>query len=134
MYLHLTCDSFDSHEFSTPIVIGRADDADVSVTDIWASRHHCEINDVEGEVILRDLNSTHGTLVNGESVIEKVLRPGDEVVIGITRFTIMWKSKRRAFASLSERASATRANVVCQLNHVENRVMNFRSRFSRTTN
>ncbi|MCL6623859.1 MAG: FHA domain-containing protein, partial [Fimbriimonadales bacterium] len=37
---------------------------------------------------VRDLGSTNGTLVNGQRVTETILRPGDEVQLGITRFRV----------------------------------------------
>ncbi len=78
--------------FNTPLVIGRAQEADIHVTDIWASRRHCELDDQDGHLVLRDLNSRHGTLVNGRPVERSAeLSPGDEIAIGLTKFTVHWK-------------------------------------------
>ncbi len=74
----------------TPIVIGRGDDADVKLDDRWASRRHCEIDHDHGSPVLRDLQSTHGTWVDGSPVMEASLAPGAEVVVGLTRLTVHW--------------------------------------------
>ncbi len=70
------------------LVIGRADECDVQLHDRWMSRRHCEIT-VEGdEVWIRDLGSTHGTLVNEQPVIEQRLREGDVIRLGLTSFRV----------------------------------------------
>lgn len=71
-----------------PVVIGRSDNAQVRVNSRWASRRHCEIDQIDGRFVLRDLGSRHGTIVNGVSVTETELRPGDEIGIGLTRFVV----------------------------------------------
>ncbi len=69
-----------------PATIGRARDANVSVTDRWVSRHHCRI-EREGEaIVVRDLGSSHGTFVNGHRVDETVLQSGDQLGVGLTSF------------------------------------------------
>jgi pSer/pThr/pTyr-binding forkhead associated (FHA) protein len=37
------------------------------------------------DVVLRDLNSSNGTVVNGESISEVILRPGDIIQIGVVQ-------------------------------------------------
>jgi pSer/pThr/pTyr-binding forkhead associated (FHA) protein len=71
-----------------PVTIGRGAAADVQVTDAWVSRLHCRIDEIDGELIVRDLGSRHGTLVNGEHISEHVLAPGDEIILGTTRLRI----------------------------------------------
>ena len=63
--------------------LGRGSDSDIRVEDPGASRNHCEI--VLGTlVILRDLKSTNGTMVNGARVTEAALEDGAAVQIGAT--------------------------------------------------
>ena len=69
-----------------PVVIGRGHDVDVRLDDGWVSRVHCLIDQIDGTLIVRDLGSSHGTLVNGERVDESRLRPGDTISIGISTF------------------------------------------------
>ena len=86
---------FDS-EFSLdklPIVIGRSLEATLRVEDRWASRRHCEIIEREGVLVVRDLGSTHGTLLNGQSITESTLTPGDRLTVGLT--TLLLSSDER---------------------------------------
>ena len=55
---------------SFPVVLGRGTDADVQVQDRWASRRHCEIQQAGGVLVVRDLGSRYGTLVNNAHVSE----------------------------------------------------------------
>ena len=71
-----------------PLRLGRAPEADVHVGDRWVSREHCEIDCIDDVLLVRDLGSKHGTFVNGRSVLEAELRPGDLLNIGITRFLV----------------------------------------------
>ena len=75
----------------TPVVIGRSEDADVRLKDIWSSRFHCEIDEVAGGLRVRDLNSTHGTMVNAEQITEAPINSGDELIVGLTRFVLLTK-------------------------------------------
>lgn len=72
-----------------PVVLGRSAQAGIQLRDRWVSRQHCELDLVDGELIVRDLGAKHGTYVNGQPVAEKRLRPGDEIRIGLTALTIV---------------------------------------------
>jgi len=69
-----------------PIVVGRLPECAIAVGDPNVSRRHAEIRRVEGgpDVVVRDLQSTNGTRVNGVPVHEQVLADGDEVTVGTT--------------------------------------------------
>jgi pSer/pThr/pTyr-binding forkhead associated (FHA) protein len=64
------------------LVIGRSRSCDIRLPSSDASRRHAEIVSVTGGYVLRDLESTNGTFVNGERVKERQLRPGDRIRIG----------------------------------------------------
>lgn len=64
------------------LVIGRSRHCDLRLPSGDASRRHAEIVPVSGGWVLRDLDSTNGTYVNGERVRERELRPGDRIRIG----------------------------------------------------
>ncbi|MBC8352999.1 MAG: FHA domain-containing protein [Planctomycetes bacterium] len=70
-----------------PLVIGRSEDADVTLDDRWASRRHCSIESQDGTLVVQDLGSKHGTLLNDAIVSEAVLKPGDTLSIGLTTLT-----------------------------------------------
>jgi len=65
-----------------PVVIGRADDVDISLADVKASRRHCEVRSWAGDYVLKDLSSQNGTFLNGTRVSVGQLKPGDELRIG----------------------------------------------------
>jgi predicted component of type VI protein secretion system len=63
--------------------IGRMEDNNFPIAEPSVSSHHCEILLRDNQVVVRDLNSTNGTFINGEPVIkETVLRPGQTLRLG----------------------------------------------------
>jgi pSer/pThr/pTyr-binding forkhead associated (FHA) protein len=67
--------------------LGRATDNDVQFPDRSVSRHHCRIRRDGENWWIEDLGSTNGTFVSGCAVLRpKVLRHGDVVVAGLSRF------------------------------------------------
>lgn len=79
-----------------PLLIGRSPLAKIRLDDTFVSRCHCEIEEVAGAPIVRDLGSTHGTLVNGQAVIQSPLKLGDVLTIGGTSFKVARAQARRA--------------------------------------
>ncbi len=67
-------------------VIGRSSRSDIRVDQESVSRRHAKLSHTGRAVIIRDLQSTNGTLVNDERVAEYELRNGDLVKIGRTIF------------------------------------------------
>jgi pSer/pThr/pTyr-binding forkhead associated (FHA) protein len=69
--------------------IGRTARADFIVRAALVSRLHCRLTaDVSNQLILEDLDSTNGTLVNGKRVKRAVVKAGDTITIGRTDFTV----------------------------------------------
>jgi pSer/pThr/pTyr-binding forkhead associated (FHA) protein len=73
-----------------PAVVGRGSEADVRLDDIWTSHVHCEISKSKGMLVVRDLESRNGTLVNGETITEARLMPGDTLTIGLTTYEVKY--------------------------------------------
>jgi len=71
-----------------PLRLGRSAEADIPIEDRWVSREHCEIDRVDGVLVVRDLGSKHGTYVNGHAVTTAPLNPGDELSIGLSKFVV----------------------------------------------
>ena len=69
------------------LTIGKRSDNDIIISwDKTVSRNHIEIDCTEdNQYILRDLNSTNGTLINGLKVKEAYLSQGDLIQIGETK-------------------------------------------------
>jgi pSer/pThr/pTyr-binding forkhead associated (FHA) protein len=64
------------------VLIGRSSDCDVSVSDKSVSGRHCAILNNGGRYLLRDLESTNGTRLNGGLVKQARLKPGDTIEVG----------------------------------------------------
>ena len=62
--------------------IGRVDDNTFQIAEASVSSHHCEVLLRGNEVVVRDLNSTNGTYINGEKITESVMKPGQILRLG----------------------------------------------------
>ena len=56
--------------------VGRLEDNAFQISEPSVSSHHCELTHRGAELLVKDLNSTNGTFINGEKVAEAVLKPG----------------------------------------------------------
>jgi len=70
--------------------LGRGIEADIQIDDTSVSRLHCEIV-LGSDVLIRDLDSTNGTVVDGTRASESLLRDGSIIKIG--NITLTYKSK-----------------------------------------
>lgn len=64
------------------IKIGRAEDNDIVIPEVLASRHHATLIPSASGTEIRDNRSINGTFVNGTRVESALLRDGDVVTIG----------------------------------------------------
>jgi serine phosphatase RsbU (regulator of sigma subunit) len=64
------------------VVIGRLSDSEIVLTNPYVSRQHAKVHERDGDFVVVDLNSTHGTFVNGHKISEKVLSNGDRITLG----------------------------------------------------
>jgi len=63
--------------------IGRVEDNAFQVPEGSVSSHHCEIHLRGNEVVVKDLNSTNGTFINGQQVTgEGILKSGQILRLG----------------------------------------------------
>jgi len=78
-----------SFPFKDSIVVGSAEDCDVQLEETGVAARHAEICLIDGNsLMLKDLDSATGTLLNGEPVIETLLAAGDEIRIGTNRLML----------------------------------------------
>lgn len=69
--------------------VGRATRADFILDAHLVSRVHCRFTASKSDqLVLEDLDSTNGVLVNGERVSRQVLKAGDLVTIGRVEFEV----------------------------------------------
>ncbi|MFN7144378.1 MAG: FHA domain-containing protein, partial [Myxococcota bacterium] len=64
-----------------PVVVGRAEDNDIVLSEIGVSRRHARIVVEEDGVFVEDMGSGNGTWFRGNRVTRQAVADGDEVVI-----------------------------------------------------
>lgn len=63
--------------------VGRHDECQIRIKSSQVSRRHCEIFEKKGLLLVKDLGSANGTVVNGKRIKDQqILEPGDELTIG----------------------------------------------------
>ena len=69
--------------------IGRTARADFILSAALVSRLHCRLTaDASDQLVVEDLDSTNGILVNGQQVRRAVLRAGDTLTVGRVELTV----------------------------------------------
>ena len=68
------------------IIIGRASDCTLRLTDAAVSRQHARLRYGAGRWYIQDMNSAGGTYVNGTQVNAVPLNNGDRIRIGSNEF------------------------------------------------
>ena len=108
----------------TNATIGRERSNIIALSDQGSSRLHCEIQYRRHKFVLRDSNSTNGTLCNGEKVEEKALTFGDSIQVADSVMTFScdgWEYKDsepdKAIASF-ETCLEKEPNFVLALQHL----------------
>ena len=73
-----------THELNVDkTTIGRVEDNTFQIADPSVSSHHCEVLLRGSDVVVKDLNSTNGSFINGEKFAdEAVLKPGQTLRLG----------------------------------------------------
>lgn len=74
-----------------PAVIGRSKETDLTVVHPMVSRRHCELVEIDGLVLIRDLGSLNGTLLDGEKIKEGPLPPNAQFSVGPLSFSIEYE-------------------------------------------
>ncbi len=78
-----------------PARLGRGSWATIHLDqDLSVSRQHAEIVRQEGGYRLRDLNSSHGTRLNGQPVVDSPIAPGDRIELGTSEFQVQTVDRR----------------------------------------
>ena len=73
------------HQF--PVIVGLDPGADVCLDDSSIGHYQCMIDDSDGVLMVWDLGTKLGTVINGVRISQKApLMPGDEIGIGKNRF------------------------------------------------
>ena len=73
-----------------PVIIGRSPDADLVIADDFVSATHARIVPVDDGIVLEDLGSTNGTIVNGQPATRPLsLSAGDVIELGQNRLEVV---------------------------------------------
>jgi hypothetical protein len=67
---------------SEKTTVGRVEDNTFQIAEPSVSSHHCEVILRGNDVIIKDLNSTNGTFINGEKITESPLKSGQILRLG----------------------------------------------------
>src|SRR6185436_5443876 len=96
-----------SYELNTDkTTIGRVEDNSFQVAEASISSHHCEVLLRGTDVVIKYLNSTNGTFINGEKISESVLKPGQTLRLGQVEFRLENGAPAAGAPSASAPASA----------------------------
>ena len=88
---------------SESLVVGRASDADLTLSDPFLSRRHSRFYRVGSALFVEDLGSRNGTLLNGEKVAKPTeARPGDVVKISGSTIAIQVEKAPATARSVAE--------------------------------
>jgi pSer/pThr/pTyr-binding forkhead associated (FHA) protein len=75
---------------SGPVVIGRAPGSDIVISDSYISSQHARVTPSNKGVLVEDLGSTNGTVVNGSLIYRATeLSKGDEIELGAVRMKVV---------------------------------------------
>lgn len=75
-------------EFSDFATVGRRNTNSLMIADNAVSGVHCKFIYSDGEVILEDMNSTNGTVLNDEKITSAKVKTGDIVIIGKCKYKL----------------------------------------------
>jgi len=76
-------------KLATSMLIGRAPECEIRVTDTYASQQHARLFGRQGGWYLEDLGSTNGTFVNDQRLgAPALVQPGDTIRVGTTQLEL----------------------------------------------
>jgi predicted component of type VI protein secretion system len=99
------------------LTIGRRSYNDLELTHATVSGEHAVVHVQRGEILVHDLNSRNGTLVNGQAVMQHALTHGDEIEIGIYRMRLF--VQRRGNGSFEANAAPINARLIPEATSIE---------------
>lgn len=70
-------------------IIGRDQSVDIVLQGGHISRRHAELSVQNGQLWIKDLNSSNGTFVNGQRITETPLKPDDQLQFDVVHFLVL---------------------------------------------
>ena len=95
-----------------PFSIGRQSGNSLVLRDNRTSRNHCRIIFENGAYVIEDLNSRHGTWINGQRTARHVLRNSDRIEFGVSdSYQLTFSAEKHDFQRLLGQWGATQPAV-----------------------
>jgi pSer/pThr/pTyr-binding forkhead associated (FHA) protein len=94
------------------VTIGRKHENDIQLNDLTVSGRHALITEQNGAIVVEDLGSTNGTLLNGSHINKATLQHGNVIQIGHHLFTYMNDEKEKYEPTMSVRAELDHTQIV----------------------
>ena len=88
------------------ITIGRRPNNDIQIDNLAISGEHARIVTILNDSFLEDLNSTNGTLVNGQAITRHVLKNNDAVELGKYKLKFMSETAVGGFDNAAQLRAA----------------------------
>lgn len=90
------------------LTIGRKPQNDIQIDNLAISGEHAVVVTILNDSFLEDLNSTNGTLVNGQAIKKHILRNNDVIELGKYKLKYMGEGERGAEAGDFEKTTLMR--------------------------
>lgn len=71
------------------VSLGRDANCDISIPVEHLSRHHAEVEVKGGKLLVRDLDSSNGTYLNGKRITESYAKSGDKIKLDVITFEVI---------------------------------------------
>ncbi len=88
-----------------PVVVTRLPHPGLATGAYTVSDRHCELDEEDGMLVVRDLGSKHGTFVNQSRVTRAYVWPGDVITVGLNRFLVRYEIESRGARARGNRAA-----------------------------
>ena len=92
--------------------VGRLEDNAFQIPEPSVSSHHCELTRRGADLLVKDLNSTNGTFINGEKVAEALLKPGQILRLGHVEMRLESGAAAAAAASAASKKPLEKTMVI----------------------
>lgn len=100
-------------EITSPITrVGRNEINDIVIASPSISSYHCEIEKTEAGIRIRDLDSTNGTKLNGETIRTATMFRNDVIAMGDVPMTLEGDDVPQGTSAAISAAEITRTTIV----------------------
>jgi pSer/pThr/pTyr-binding forkhead associated (FHA) protein len=92
----------NEYRIDLPSIIGRGGESQLTLDHSLISRHHCELYEENGQVMVRDLGSRNGTFISGQRVENAPLPSGELLTVGGITFRAFYGNEAMLARSQNE--------------------------------